>query len=742
MSSDRRAHASAVARLARLHGVATSYVDGSGVTKTASREALAAVLAGLGSPAGTLEEARASEAARVEHVRSRVIEPVTPVWIGKAASVEVLAEALGRGRVRFSVRLEDGGEVNGVMDAGALKASMRKSFEGVARHVVKFPVPKGLPAGYHILRIEGARGTLETRLIVSPRKAFRHEAERSRGAWGVFCPLYALRHERNMGVGDLTDLARLFDWSAGLGGRVVATLPMLAAFLGEKPGPFDPSPYNPVSRLFWNELFIDPTRLPEYATCAEAKRLVASSGFKKEAAALRAMDKVDYRRAAALKRRVIECLSEQFFASGGDRSEHFAAFEREVPLLRDYAIFRAITEKQSADWGAWPAVVREDAQPGRDYDPRVANYHLYAQFSMERQLAALAEQVRASGGLVYLDLPVGVSPFGFDVRTWNHLFAQGCSTGAPPDPYFTGGQDWGFPPLHPDAVRDDRYAYFIACVRNHMRHSDYLRLDHVMAFYRLFFVPTGMGAGAGLYVHYRVEEFFAILCLESHRNRCRLVGENLGTVPPIVNRMLAEHDLCALYVGQYEMQPKKPSLRPVPGNCVASMNTHDMPPFATAWSAKDVDDRIGLNLLAKDRRAGERAVREKMKAALIALLRQKKLLASGKSDPASVRDGMLAFVASGHADFMLINPEDLWLETRWQNVPGTMSEHPNWVHKFRRTLEEIVGDAKLARALGRIDGLRKPVAASRGGAKGKGKVNRDKKKPGAKGRARRQTALV
>lgn len=738
MSSAARAFSAAVIRLARLHGVATSYIDASGIKRDADPRAIAAVLAGLGSPADTADQAAASEKARIQSITSRLIEPVTPVWIGKAASVEVAAEALGRGAGRFTIALEDGGEIGGAVEASSLKKTTSKSFEGVSRSIIRFPVPRKLPAGYHTLRIEGARGPLETLLIVSPRKAFRHDTGRAAGAWGVFCPLYALRAERNMGVGDLTDLETLTRWSAELGGNVVATLPMLAAFLGDRPGPFDPSPYNPVSRLFWNELFLDPTRLPEFAACAEAKRLVSSSGFKREAAALRALDKVDYRRAAALKRRVLEALAEHFFAGGGDRSPELAAFEKAVPLARDYSIFRAMTEKQEADWGAWPVPLRTARPSSKDYDQRIANYHLYIQFSMERQLAQFAHDVRSRGGVVYLDLPVGVSPFGFDVYRWNKLFAQGCSTGAPPDPYFTGGQDWGFPPLHPDAIRADRYAYFIACVRNHMRHSDYLRLDHVMAFYRLFFVPTGMGASHGLYVHYRVEEFFAILCLESHRNRCRLVGENLGTVPPIVNKMLAEHDLCALYVGQYEMQPRKPALRPVPANCVASANTHDMPPVATTLSGKDIDDRIGLGLLAKDKRAAERAAREKSKAALIALLRQKKLLAPGKTDSASIRDGLLAFMASGDADFMLINLEDMWLETRWQNVPGTMTEHANWVHKFRLSLEEIATDSRLAKALSRIDGIRKPAAAK--GSKAKS-ARPAAIKP-AKPRRRREPALV
>jgi 4-alpha-glucanotransferase len=308
--------------------------------------------------------------------------------------------------------------------------------------------------------------------------------------------------------------------------------------------------------------------------------------------------------------------------------------------------------------------------------------------------------------MLYLDLPVGVSPHGFD--TWRHrgLFAA-CATGAPPDPYFTGGQNWGFPPMHPDACREDGYGYLRACLRFHMLHAEYLRLDHVMAFRRLFWIPSGLSAADGVYVRYRDEELYAVLCLESHRNRCRLVGENLGTVPAEVNAALTRHDLCGLYVGQYEMQPTRPALRPVPRNCVVSVNTHDMPPIARMWSAGDVDDRIGLGMLEKKRRGAERRTRERMKRALIAFLRAERLLGKGRPDLASVRDALLRFLARSPADFVLVNLEDLWLETTWQNIPGTMREHPNWRRRLRLTLEEIEGDGEIGRVLRMVDRARK-----------------------------------
>ena len=58
---------------------------------------------------------------------------------------------------------------------------------------------------------------------------------------------------------------------------MVGTLPLLAAFLDQ---PYDPSPYAPVSRLFWNEFFVDVTAVPEFDDCDEARELVSSSRFR------------------------------------------------------------------------------------------------------------------------------------------------------------------------------------------------------------------------------------------------------------------------------------------------------------------------------------------------------------------------------------------------------------------------------------------------------------------------------
>ena len=142
-------------------------------------------------------------------------------------------------------------------------------------------------------------------------------------------------------------------------------------------------------------------------------------------------------------------------------------------------------------------------------------------------------------------------------------------------------------------------SYVIDYLRFQMKHTGLLRIDHVMGLHRLWWVPHGYPASAGAYIRYPAEELYGILSVESHRHKTTLVGENLGTVPPEVNKSMDMHGVRRMYVLQYEQQPKG-SLAVPERAVVASVNTHDMPSFAPHWSAADIDDRADLGLIPKN----------------------------------------------------------------------------------------------------------------------------------------------
>jgi 4-alpha-glucanotransferase len=335
-----------------------------------------------------------------------------------------------------------------------------------------------------------------------------------------------------------------------------------------------------------------------------------------------------------------------------------------------------------------------------DYEEAAQQFHLYVQWLAHGQVDELIQRGEQNGVSLYLDLPLGVNPDGYDVWRERESFALDASAGAPPDAFFSKGQDWGFAPLHPRRIRESGYQYVLAFLRFQMRHARLLRIDHVMGLHRLYWVPRGFEARQGTYVNYPAEELHAIFNLESHRNRTRLVGENLGTVPAVVNQSLERHGLRSMFVVQFEERANaQAALCAPPRLGVASVNTHDTPTFAAHWRGDDLEDCVALGLLPRKELKGAKKNRERLKTALVRFLKTQGLLKAGKAGAPEVLRALLAWLKSSPSEIVLINLEDLWLERRPQNVPGTSTERPNWRRKARFSLEEIFRDKQLRRLI-------------------------------------------
>jgi len=695
----------ALHRLAALYGVQTAYYDVYGRLQRASVESLLAVLRALGAPLRDLREVpEALRARREAHWRAGC-EPVAVAWDGRLRGVALRLPAADFPPLACRLALEDGKTLTWSVAADQLHAE-GSAWVGRRRYVLRrLTLPGRLPPGYHRLVVRAGRRRWETMLISAPRQAYLPGPEDPAArTWGVFLPLHALRTRRSWGTGDFTDLEALLEWVGDLGGGVVATLPFLAAFLDE---PCEPSPYVPASRLFWNELYVDPSRSPDLSRCPQAQALLESGALRRELARLRSASLVDYRAAIRAKRPVLEALARSVFREPSSRREALLAFLAARPRLEDYARFRAVGERLRRPWPTWPLRLREGEVREGEYDEDVRRYHIYVQWLAHEQISTLAERARRNGPGLYLDLPLGVHPDGYDTWREREVFAQGVSGGAPPDAFFTKGQDWGFPPLHPQRLRAERYRYFTAVIRHHLEHAGVLRLDHIMALHRLFWVPRGMEARHGVYVTYPAEELYAILSLESHRHRAVIVGEDLGTVPPQVRRAMHRHGVQRMYVVQYEARADagRP-LGTVTEDFLAGLNTHDMPPFAAFWQGLDIRDRQALGLTDAAAAKQERRERQRLREVITSFLRAGGWLEGRRAGPAGVLRGLLAYLAAGPARMVVLGLEDLWLERRPQNVPGTGPERPNWRRKARYRFEEFRRLRQVTSALRLVHRLR------------------------------------
>ena len=661
--------------LARLYGIETAYDDVDDREQQAASETLLAVLASLGAPIARPDDAPLAIQERRQAIWQQPLEPVSVAWEGERLRLKVrLPSDLADVDLTGNVTLESGEEHSWQWrgdDAPVLEAAE----VGGCRYVMKsLPLPGDLPRGYHRFTLELPGRQEETFIIAAPAKAYSPPDGSRPRTWGIFLPSYALHTGRSWGTGDFSDLEDLIEWVAGIGGSVVATLPLLAAFLDD---PFEPSPYAPASRLLWNTLYVDATRVPELQECPAAKDLLESSSFQAGIDALRNQHLADYREQMALKRRIMEELAECVFASNSDRLQSLMRFAEAHPEAGDYARFRAASEKHCASWTSWPKSLRRGDLRDGDYDDKTRRYHLYAQWLADEQFQAVSDTARRNDVQLYLDLPLGVHPESYDVWRHQDLFVQQASGGAPPDTFFREGQNWSFPPLHPEIVRRRNYDYVIACLRHSLRHADILRVDHVMSLHRLFWIPKGMEASRGVYVRYAAEELYAILALESHRNQAVIVGEDLGTVPPEVRPSMARHGLHRMYVMQYQLNSDSRKALPAAApDMVASVNTHDMPPFAAFWQGLDIE------------RGSDREGRDALKHALVSFLRHRGWDEEpSTADTHAVLRAALGYLGTCSARMLLVNLEDLWLETEAQNVPGTQDEYPNWRRKARHSFE-------------------------------------------------------
>ena len=712
MISSRKIPLDGLRDLAAKHGIQTSHQDMFGHRTVASAESLLEILRVLGAPIQRLDDV--PRALRDHELRSwqSGLEPITVAWDGKLREVPLrLGESAASGRARCRILFEDGLLQEWEVEIEKLKTGERIEI-GNKRHVLKkLPISVRLPVGYHHIHVECRAGGFESLVIAAPPRAYEPPDSPGGKPWGVFLPLYSLYSKNSWGVGDFSDLGRMAAWVSEQGGSVVSTLPLLAAFLDH---PYDISPYQPASRLFWNEMYVDPRRAPEFESCGAARSLVHSSFWERDLAALQSLPRVDHRRLVALKRPVLEAMARSLVETPSQRSESFHEYVSRQRRLRDYARFRAATEKQKAPWPEWPQRLRNGQLQSGEYYPASERYHEYGQWLAEEQLQALAQD-KAGGAGLYLDLPLGVHPDSYDVWRERDVFALDASAGAPPDTLFTKGQNWGFPPLHPEALRRKGYSYWIESLRRQFQYASAARIDHVMSLHRLFWIPQGREAKDGVYVHYRPEELYAIVCLESHRSKTFVVGENLGTVPPEVAVEMDRRSLSPMYVLQYEAQPDpKHALRSVPDSATASLNTHDMPPFTAFCKGNDLEELQELGLMdpeecrqrAADRRKTVDALRHFLEGRADGHNKAGRTAKSAAAPPAKVLEESLQWLAASNARMVLVNLEDLWGEMAPQNVPGTNLERPNWQRKARYSLEDFTQSSRVAAILQAIGKLR------------------------------------
>ncbi|MFN3219026.1 MAG: 4-alpha-glucanotransferase [Acidimicrobiales bacterium] len=535
----------------------------------------------------------------------------------------------------------------------------------------------GLPVGRHLLDVGFADGSsARCTVIVAPPQSLASP----RGSSSVFVPTYALhRPARGHGAGDLADLDALAAGLAGHGVDVVTILPIHPMFCGDRP--FDPSPYSPVTRLHWSELVADLSGLP-----GPDGSPAFDDAARRRAAELAAAPLIDWRGVAGLVHDVLDrALSVPAIAAD------VAAFAAAEPDVVDYARFRA----HVARTGAPPA---HDTCLDQDIADPAVGRHVLGQLVVRRQLDELGETLGRRGQLLALDLPVGSHPAGHEAWQRHRSFALGAAVGAPPDDFFVGGQNWGFPPLHPEHARADGHQVWHDVIDAVARRCGLLRIDHVMALHRLWWIPDGAAATDGAYVRFRPDELWATVATTSVLRDTIVVGEDLGTVPDEVTEARRSWAVLGMYEEQFTAdRPEPDELPEVPDDVVAGVRTHDMMPFAAFATGSDIELRASLGIAAPD---GSGALDRATRLSAWRRLLADELGHAVDDDPVALLAAALERLGVSDAAIVVADIDDLTGIVMPHNVPGVPSYPGAWSRRTARDVEGLLADPQMTELLG------------------------------------------
>jgi len=510
------------------------------------------------------------------------------------------------------------------------------------------------------------------RVALEPGRCYQPELlERGARVWGFMVQLYGVRSRRNWGMGDFADLRALLELGAARGASLVGVNPLHAT---------QGSPYSPSSRLALNPLYMDVEALPEFARSGAAQRLVATPSFQRKLEQLRRTPLVDYAGVRVLKQNVLERIFRDARPDPGE--------------LTRFAVFEALREKFGGGWERWPAEYRSPGSRAvrlfsKKNEERVA-FHAWLQRAARAQLNGVQRRAHELGmpiGL-YVDLALGADRGGAEVWCDQESYALDVTVGAPPDEFNPRGQDWGLPPYSPRALRASGYRPFVELLRANMPEGGALRMDHVMALARLYWIPKGAKPEQGGYVHYPLEPLLAVLARESRERRCLVVGEDLGTVSPELRKALHAAALLSYRPLIFEKTPDGRFAPPgaYPRDALVCVTTHDLPTWRGYWQAHDLGLRRKLGLSVDPaKELQERKIDQKK---LSEALQHENLDTSARSAH--------AFIARTPCKIALVQPEDVLELLEQPNLPGTVDQHPNWRRKLTLELEKWPTDPRVA----------------------------------------------
>jgi len=531
---------------------------------------------------------------------------------------------------------------------------------------------------------------------------------------GVLAPLFALRSQHGLGIGDVGTLREFIEWAREIGFRVVQLLPINE--VGR-----DNSPYNAISAMA-----IEPTTLqlaPD--SPAELTREAFESVMADENLEALRHGPVKYDRVRKLKRELLESAFNNFQVNpNANRQTKFDQFcKRESNWLKRYSFFRVLMELngENETWDEWQLEHRDPKtaqawladQPTdmrKQFSER-EKFFCYVQWIADEQWREVRKFAEERGVALMGDIPFGVSYYSADVFSEREIFHLEWSGGAPPEPYFKDdeftmkwGQNWGIPIYNWPALRAQNFAWWRERVRGVKRIFHIFRIDHVLGFYRIYsfpwrpdknkeFLPLDWNAmlakTGGRWPNFTPrddekpenaeanrregEEYLRMVLAES--GATRVVGEDLGTVPKYVRPSLHSLGVAGFKIPQWEFLHGQMT----PGHLferlsVTTYATHDHKPIRQLW-AEAVDEKSPVRA---------QALEDVLKIAQFSGI----VLREGLDYERDFYPAMMSALFQSNSWLAIVMITDLLARKDRFNVPGT-AVATNWARRLSKTIAQM-----------------------------------------------------
>ncbi len=692
-----------IKQLAALAGLQDSYVHAQGHTEYISLDKQQAILLAMGFDLSSEQAIQQKICELTERPWLEVIAPVTVCAQGEPLRLRL--QQLQQDAVsdwHWHIVTEEQQQFSGNLSIAAKDICQRHHTRQGEVLAAELVLDVSLPLGYHRLTLGNQQQQYSQQLIITPQRCFQlHDKAVLHKTFGPAIQLYAVTSARNWGIGDFADLQQMVAPLAAQGADFIGLNPLHALY---PELPQDCSPYSPNSRLWLNTQYVALEQTADFAESAQAQQQVADAAFQQQLTALRDTADVDYIGVAAAKKAVATTLyrhfKQQHLAQDSARAADFRHFVQQggesLQLLAIHQVLQGELFQQNWAMAAWqnfpPALQSPRSQAVADF--AIAHQddiglQLYLQWQAHLQLEQVKQLCQQHGMAIglYCDVAVGTSRSSAESWAAPEDYLLDLSVGAPADIMAPKGQNWGLLAFNPQTLRQKAYQPFIELIQANMRYAGALRLDHVMALLRLWCCPIGTDATAGAYLRLPAADLFAILALESQRNSCVVIGEDLGTVPVEISHLMAQYQVLSYRVFMLEQKAGSydHALQTYPELALATVTTHDMPTLVGYWKQHDLALRHQLDLFPNPQVADSLY---QLRADEKQLMNERLQLTDG--DYAALIRKSHLFVARQSAKLLAFQLEDLLLMETPVNIPGTSTEYPNWQRKLAYNIDDIL----------------------------------------------------